>query len=370
MLSPSEETKSSRAAVDLAPLTPAGLSKKADVPLLLRGSEFPKEAGTPSLSKEKELSRTAKTLTPLKTTGFQNNADFPSQSKTAGSPRTANTPLSLNGFGPSNKAERRYSLKNVDSPRTRSIIPASLQTAESPRSRDKRSKSNAVEFPNNVEVSSPLKRPGSSRVPSVLAELNKRRSTNGAAASLEASLDLAPSPGTPLQETDTTKEQPEPEAPVVSVELPRSPAEGEKLPVPRIFIEKASDVPDVDISWSPPRLPTIEEKRQEGKLRQALTGALSQGAASPRAHSAGSHSPVLPKIAENVEEPKTPKIKRRKLYLRKARNVAARKVILKVALGRELANDTKPALRRLAHGEPYVLSSQDHVQVRVRVRAS
>lgn len=123
------------------------------------------------------------------------------------------------------------------------------------------------------------------------------------------------------------------------------------------------------MNWPTPLLPKMD-KRQEGKLRQALTGALSEGAAGPKASAAGLHSPVLPQIAENVEEPKTPKIKRHKLYLRKARNVAARKIILDVALGRELAHDTKPALRRLAHGEPYGRSSQDHLQVRVRVTAS
>lgn len=124
------------------------------------------------------------------------------------------------------------------------------------------------------------------------------------------------------------------------------------------------------MAWSTPRLPTIEEKGQESKLRKALTGALSQGAASPEASSTGLHSPVLPQEAEDGEEPKMPKIKRRKLYLRKARNVAARKVILNVALGRELALDTKPALRRLAHGEPYSPGSQNPVQVRVRVEAA
>lgn len=230
--------------------------------------------------------------------------------------------------------------------------------------------SNAIEVPNNADVSSPLKGPGSSRNSSVISNMKKRRTLNDAAASLGTSLDPATFPtslSTPLQETDIAKEPPELDTPVVLAETPRSPAEGQKLPVPKIFIERASDAPDIDPPWSMPRLPTIEEKRQEGKLRKALAGALSPG---PKAPSTGSHSPVLPQIAEDMEEPKTPKIKRRKLYLRKARNVAARKVILNVALGRELAHETKPALRRLAQGEPYGLSSENHVQLRVRVEAS
>ena len=43
-------------------------------------------------------------------------------------------------------------------------------------------------------------------------------------------------------------------------------------------------------------------------------------------------------------------MKKRKLYVRKVRNVAARKFILKVTLGRELAGPTKRKLRRLAKG--------------------
>lgn len=45
------------------------------------------------------------------------------------------------------------------------------------------------------------------------------------------------------------------------------------------------------------------------------------------------------------------KVKRRSLYLRKARNLAARKTILKVTLGRQLAVPTKQSLRQLASGE-------------------
>ena len=48
------------------------------------------------------------------------------------------------------------------------------------------------------------------------------------------------------------------------------------------------------------------------------------------------------------------KVKRRSLYLRKARNLAARKTFLKMSLGRQLAMPTKQALRQLAQGEAVV----------------
>ena len=45
------------------------------------------------------------------------------------------------------------------------------------------------------------------------------------------------------------------------------------------------------------------------------------------------------------------KVRKRSLFLRKARNAAARNTVLKMTLGRQLATPTKQALRRLAHGE-------------------
>lgn len=69
-------------------------------------------------------------------------------------------------------------------------------------------------------------------------------------------------------------------------------------------------------------------------------------------------SRVTPEESGNDQEPRYTKLKRRKLYLRKARNAAARKVILEAALGRELAKQTKPVLRRLANGEPIALNAQ------------
>lgn len=51
------------------------------------------------------------------------------------------------------------------------------------------------------------------------------------------------------------------------------------------------------------------------------------------------------------QAPKGQEVKKRKLYLRKIRNAAARKTILKATLGRQLAIPTKQMLRLLANGE-------------------
>ena len=51
------------------------------------------------------------------------------------------------------------------------------------------------------------------------------------------------------------------------------------------------------------------------------------------------------------QAPQDQKVKKRKLFLRKVRNAAARKTILKITLGRQLAVPTKQMLRLLASGE-------------------
>lgn len=52
-----------------------------------------------------------------------------------------------------------------------------------------------------------------------------------------------------------------------------------------------------------------------------------------------------------LQAPKDQVLKRRKLYLRKIRNAAARKIFLQLTLGRQLAIPTKQMLRLLANGE-------------------
>lgn len=51
------------------------------------------------------------------------------------------------------------------------------------------------------------------------------------------------------------------------------------------------------------------------------------------------------------QAPRDQKVHKRSLYLRKLRNAAARKTILKATLGRQLAVPTKQMLRLLANGE-------------------
>lgn len=111
----------------------------------------------------------------------------------------------------------------------------------------------------------------------------------------------------------------------------------QKPPVPKILIEAASDATDDDISLDMLPMQTV-----------------------PRAVPSISTIPseVIPEIAENVDEPETPKLRKRKLYLRKMRNIALQKPILDAALGRQLASDTKRILELLAKGELYGLSSE------------
>ena len=55
------------------------------------------------------------------------------------------------------------------------------------------------------------------------------------------------------------------------------------------------------------------------------------------------------------QAPKDQKVQKRKLYIRKIRNAAARKTILKATLGRQLAVPTKQMLRLLANGENLII---------------
>lgn len=61
--------------------------------------------------------------------------------------------------------------------------------------------------------------------------------------------------------------------------------------------------------------------------------------------------PQLTRLPTGAVVHKELKVKKRSLYLRKARNVAARETILKITLGRQLAVPTKQSLRQLANGE-------------------
>ncbi|MCJ1344577.1 hypothetical protein MMC31_002780 [Peltigera leucophlebia] len=111
----------------------------------------------------------------------------------------------------------------------------------------------------------------------------------------------------------------------------------QKPPVPKILIEAASDATDDD---PPPDIPHI----------QTVPRAVPSVSALPPG--------VIPAIAENADEPETPKLRKRKLYIRKMRNIALQKPILDAALGRQLGSETKRILELLAKGEPYGLNSE------------
>lgn len=111
----------------------------------------------------------------------------------------------------------------------------------------------------------------------------------------------------------------------------------QKPPVPKILIEAASDATDDELPLVIPPIQTVPR-------------AVPSVTAIPSA--------VIPAIAENVDVPETPKLRKRKLYLRKMRNIALQKPILDAALGRQLASETKRILELLAKGEPYGLISE------------
>lgn len=115
----------------------------------------------------------------------------------------------------------------------------------------------------------------------------------------------------------------------------------QKPPVPKILIEAASDATEDD---PPPEIPPIKTVPRAVPSLSTSVSNLPPG--------------VIPAIAENVDVPETPKLRKRKLYLRKMRNVALQKPVLDAALGRQLGSETKRILERLAKGEPYGLSSE------------
>ena len=61
-------------------------------------------------------------------------------------------------------------------------------------------------------------------------------------------------------------------------------------------------------------------------------------------------APVMLPLPEALQG-EQPRVKRRSLLLRKARNLALPKPVLQLILGREIADRAKPALQALAHGE-------------------
>ena len=122
------------------------------------------------------------------------------------------------------------------------------------------------------------------------------------------------------------------------------------IPKVSVFKELSQDEP----WWPDPLTPMVDEVKDQDK-----SWSLMPATTKPWVHSEAASNPneVQPRTRAPRGEPVSKdvqgqlKVKRRKLYLRKARNAAARRVILQITLGRELATQTKPALRKLANGE-------------------
>ena len=88
--------------------------------------------------------------------------------------------------------------------------------------------------------------------------------------------------------------------------------------------------------------------RTKGRLRQ-----LAKGEELPS-------SPVP--AQENA--PDLPPLRKRKSFIRKARNLAARQAFLNATLGRQVAAETKPVLRRMANGEMVVVEEGHSIDVK------
>ncbi|KAL9055488.1 MAG: hypothetical protein Q9206_003115 [Seirophora lacunosa] len=137
------------------------------------------------------------------------------------------------------------------------------------------------------------------------------------------------------QEEETGRETAsEHTAPLVGNGESRSRA-GTSLPAPKIVVKEASEAED-SLQSPPLRAPTTTPV-QEGSFprRQTTFAALGE----PSDHQGHVKLPM----------------KRRKLYVRKARYAVLRQPILKAALGRQVGAQTKIALKKLANGELIVI---------------
>ena len=134
------------------------------------------------------------------------------------------------------------------------------------------------------------------------------------------------------------------------VEIPSSWSTDKKLSVPKIHVQNPTDVTEPEVAprkMSASRRNSLNTPRS---LQSAIGGAPGRRPTLPGTPPAFIDSKPAEDPVTN-EEPKLPPLKKRKRYIRKARNVAARKIILEITLGRELAGPTKRKLRRLATGE-------------------
>ena len=69
-------------------------------------------------------------------------------------------------------------------------------------------------------------------------------------------------------------------------------------------------------------------------------------------------------IPAQENAPDLPPLRKRQSFIRKARNLAARQAVLDVTLGRQVAAETKPVLRRMAKGEMVVIEEGHSYEVK------
>ncbi|KAL8820802.1 MAG: hypothetical protein Q9191_007441 [Dirinaria sp. TL-2023a] len=104
---------------------------------------------------------------------------------------------------------------------------------------------------------------------------------------------------------------------------------------PKIFVQSPSEATEQDITEPCPTPAAQSTPNDEYRIISRH----------------GSIVSVQHTVNSATEKLKQPRVRRRKLYLRKARNLAARPIFLNAALGRRVGRQTKQRLRRLAKGE-------------------
>lgn len=110
---------------------------------------------------------------------------------------------------------------------------------------------------------------------------------------------------------------------------------GSSLPAPKIVVKDASEAEDLSRS-PPPRAPTTTPVHEGSAPRRQATFA------------------ALGELSDHQEPIRLP-MKKRKLYVRRARYAVLRQPILNATLGRQVGAQAKLALKKLADGELVII---------------
>jgi len=124
--------------------------------------------------------------------------------------------------------------------------------------------------------------------------------------------------------------------PSINARRGSKPAKKVTLPPPQIFVQSPSDATPLDDELAEPH-PTPAGHLHNDEYRITSRN--------------GSVVSIQHTVNSAAEKLGSSRLKKRKLYLRKARNLAARRVFLNAALGRKMGGRTKDRLQRLARGE-------------------